>query len=90
MSKVVIPQNGQRIVMGQPIPDNPIVPFIEGDGIGVDITPVMKKVIDAAVEKAYGGQKKIYWMEVYAGEKAARVYGISEWLPDETVDLLKK
>ena len=90
MSKVVIPQNGQRVVMGQPIPDNPIVPFIEGDGIGVDITPVMKKVIDAAVEKAYGGQKKIYWMEVYAGEKAARVYGISEWLPDETVDLLKK
>ena len=90
MSQVVIPQNGQRIVMGQPIPDNPIVPFIEGDGIGVDITPVMKKVIDAAVEKAYGGQKKIYWMEVYAGEKAARVYGISEWLPDETVDLLKK
>lgn len=58
MSKVVIPQNGQRIVMGQPIPDNPIVPFIEGDGIGVDITPVMKKVIDAAVEKAYGGQKR--------------------------------
>jgi isocitrate dehydrogenase len=76
--------------MGQPIPDNPIVPFIEGDGIGVDITPVMRAVVDAAVEKAYGGKRKIHWMEVYAGEKATRIYGPDQWLPEETLEALKE
>jgi hypothetical protein len=78
---------GQKIVPGQAVPDNPIIPFIEGDGIGVDITPVMIKVIDAAVEKAYGGKKKIHWMEVYAGEKSTQLYGPDEWLPKETFAL---
>jgi isocitrate dehydrogenase len=81
---------GQKIVAGQPTPDNPIIPFIEGDGIGVDITPVMMAVVDAAVAKAYGGKKKIAWMEVYAGEKSTRLYGPDEWLPKETFDALKE
>jgi isocitrate dehydrogenase len=87
---ITVPAGGQKIVAGQPVPDNPIIPFIEGDGIGVDITPVMIKVIDAAVAKAYGGQKQIHWMEVYAGEKSTRIYGPDEWLPKETFDALKK
>ena len=81
---------GQKIVAGQPTPDNPIIPFIEGDGIGVDITPVMMAVVDAAIAKAYGGKKKISWMEVYAGEKSTRLYGPDEWLPKETFDALKE
>jgi len=89
-SKIEVPAGGQKIVLGQPIPDNPIVPYIEGDGIGIDITPVMIKVIDAAVEKAYGGKRKIHWMEVYAGEKATRVYGPDQWLPEETLAALKE
>lgn len=89
-SHIKIPQGGSKIVPGQAIPDNPIIPFIEGDGIGIDITPVMIKVIDAAVEKAYGGKKKIHWMEVYAGEKSTRLYGPDEWLPKETFDALKE
>ena len=89
-SHIKVPQGGQKIVPGQPTPDNPIIPFIEGDGIGIDITPVMIKVIDAAVDKAYGGKKKIYWMEVYAGEKSTRLYGPDEWLPKETFDALKE
>ena len=89
-SHIKIPQGGSKIVPGQAIPDNPIIPFIEGDGIGVDITPVMIKVIDAAVQKAYGGKKKIHWMEVYAGEKSTRLYGPDEWLPKETFDALKE
>jgi len=88
--KIQIPAGGQKIVMGQPIPDQPIVPFIEGDGIGVDITPVMRAVVDAAVAKAYGGRRKIHWMEVYAGEKATRLYGPDQWLPDETLAALKE
>ncbi len=88
-SLIKVPAGGQKIVPGQAIPANPIVPFIEGDGIGVDITPVMIKVIDAAVEKAYGGKKKIHWMEVYAGEKAVRLYGPDQWLPAETFQALK-
>ncbi|HCO77938.1 MAG TPA: NADP-dependent isocitrate dehydrogenase, partial [Rhodocyclaceae bacterium] len=88
--KIQVPEGGQKIVMGQPIPDNPIVPFIEGDGIGVDITPVMRAVVDAAVEKAYGGKRKIHWMEVYAGEKATRIYGPDQWLPEETLEALKE
>jgi len=71
------------------VPDHPIIPYIEGDGTGVDITPVMIKVVDAAVEKAYGGKRKIAWMEIYAGEKATRVYGPDVWLPDSTLQALK-
>ena len=89
-SHIKVPQGGSKIVPGQATPDNPIIPFIEGDGIGIDITPVMIKVIDAAVAKAYGGQKKIHWMEVYAGEKSTRIYGPDEWLPKETFDALKE
>ena len=72
------------------VPNQPIIPFIEGDGIGVDITPVMKKVVDAAVKKAYGGDKKIAWMEMYAGEKANKVYGADVWLPEETLAATKE
>ena len=89
ISLIKVPQGGAKIVPGQSVPDNPIIPFIEGDGIGIDITPVMIKVIDAAVDKAYGGKKKIHWMEVYAGEKSTRLYGPDEWLPKETFDALK-
>jgi isocitrate dehydrogenase len=89
-SRIKVPAGGQKIVPGQAIPDNPIIPFIEGDGIGVDITPVMIKVIDAAVAKAYGGKKKIHWMEVYAGEKSTQIYGPDEWLSKETFDALKE
>ena len=72
------------------VSDHPIIPFIEGDGIGIDVTPVMRKVIDAAVEKAYAGKRKIEWMEVYAGEKSLKVYGENVWLPEETLDALKE
>jgi isocitrate dehydrogenase len=89
-SHVKVPAGGQKIIPGQPVPNNPIIPFIEGDGIGVDITPVMIKVIDAAVDKAYGGTRKIHWMEVYAGEKSTQIYGPDEWLPKETFDALKE
>ena len=82
---IEVPTDGERIVAGRPTPDNPIIPFIEGDGIGVDITPVMKSVVDAAVEKAYGGTRRIRWLEIYAGEKATRIYGSDVWLPDETL-----
>lgn len=89
-----LPTEGEKITVNSDyslnVPDNPIIPFIEGDGIGVDITPVMRKVVDAAVEKAYGGKRKISWMEVYAGEKSTTVYGKDEWLPDETFDALKE
>jgi isocitrate dehydrogenase len=87
---IKIPAEGTKIVAGQPVPDNPIIPFIEGDGIGVDITPVMKDVVDAAVAKAYGGKRKITWMEVYAGEKATRMYGPDVWLPEDTLAALKE
>ena len=80
---------GTKIVPGQPTPDDPIIPFIEGDGIGADITPVMQKVVDAAVAKAYGGKKKISWMEVYAGEKSTRLYGGDVWMPAETLQACK-
>lgn len=89
MSHIQVPNAGQKIVVGQPIPDEPIIPYIEGDGIGVDITPVMKDVIDAAIAKAYAGKRKIHWMEVFAGEKATRVYGDNVWLPEETLQALK-
>ena len=89
MSHIVVPTEGQKIVPGQAIPNNPIIPFIEGDGIGVDITPVMIKVIDAAVAKAYNGEKRISWMEIFAGEKATRIYGDNVWLPDETLQAIQ-
>ena len=89
-SLIKVPQGGQKIVPGQAMPDNPIIPFIEGDGIGVDITPVMKKVVDAAVTKAYGGKRQIHWMEVYAGEKSTKLYGSDVWLPAETLATLKE
>ncbi len=72
------------------VPNHPIIPFIEGDGIGVDVTPAMQSVIDAAVQKAYDGERKIEWLEIYAGEKANKHYGKDVWLPDETIELIKK
>jgi isocitrate dehydrogenase len=88
--KIKVPQEGQKITPGKPVPDNPVIPYIEGDGIGVDITPVMKNVVDAAVSKAYGGKRKIAWMEVYAGEKSTRTYGGDVWLPEETLAALRE
>ena len=86
---IKIPTEGQAITANEDlslnVPDNPIIPFIEGDGIGIDISPVMIKVVDAAVDKAYQGAKKISWMEIYAGEKATSIYGEDEWLPDESL-----
>lgn len=90
--KINVPENGEKITMGKEgiiVPDNPIIPFIEGDGIGIDISPTMKVVIDAAVKKAYGDSKKIEWMEIYAGEKSVNTYGDNTWLPDETLDAVK-
>ena len=89
-SKIKIPKDGKKIDPSKPIPNNPIIPYIEGDGIGVDISPVMIKVIDAAVNKAYKGSKKIHWMEIYAGEKATRVYGENVWMPEETLAAVKE
>ncbi len=71
------------------VPDRPIIPFLEGDGTGVDITPVMKTVVDAAIARAYGGKRQISWMEVYAGEKSVRVYGDNVWLPEETLHAVR-
>ncbi|MDC0423064.1 NADP-dependent isocitrate dehydrogenase [Methylophilaceae bacterium] len=92
-SKIQIPITGQAINVNSnlmlEIPNNPIIPFITGDGIGSDITPVMQEVIDESIKKAYGNTKKIAWMEVYAGEKATKVYGDTIWLPEETVKALK-
>ncbi|SAK52355.1 isocitrate dehydrogenase [Caballeronia catudaia] len=90
---IQVPADGDKITVNADfslnVSDQPIIPYIEGDGTGVDITPVMIKVVDAAVEKAYGGKRKIQWMEIYAGEKATRVYGPDVWLPDETLDVVK-
>jgi isocitrate dehydrogenase len=84
---------GEKITVNQDfsinVPDHPIIPVIEGDGIGADITPVMMKVVDAAVAKAYGGKRKIAWMEVYAGSKATQVYGPDVWMPEETLEAVK-
>ncbi|MEX2239598.1 MAG: NADP-dependent isocitrate dehydrogenase [Burkholderiales bacterium] len=86
---IKVPTTGEKIRVNKDfslsVPDNPIIPYIEGDGTGVDITPVMIKVVDAAVQKAYGGKKRIVWMEMYAGEKSCKVYGENVWLPDETL-----
>ena len=88
-----VPADGAKITIANGklnVPNNPIIPFIEGDGTGVDITPVMIKVVDAAVAKCYGGRRQIHWMEVYAGEKSTRVYGPDVWLPEETLAALKE
>lgn len=91
--KIVVPVEGEKITVDAKgvlqVPHNPIIPYIEGDGIGVDITPVMIKVLDAAVAKAYGGERQIIWMEVYAGEKSTRIYGSDIWLPEETLEVVK-
>ena len=91
---IKIPANGQKITVNKNyslnVPDQPIIPFIEGDGTGVDITPTMRRVVDAAVAKAYSGKRQIAWMEVYAGEKAVKVYGNDAWLPDETVQAVRE
>ncbi|WP_250512331.1 NADP-dependent isocitrate dehydrogenase [Caballeronia sp. INDeC2] len=90
---IKVPADGDKITVNADfslnVSDQPIIPYIEGDGTGVDITPVMIKVVDAAVEKAYGGKRKIQWMEIFAGEKATRVYGPDVWLPDETLEAVK-
>ena len=90
---VKVPAGGAKITVNADyslnVPDHPIIPYIEGDGTGFDITPVMIKVVDAAVAKAYGGKRKIHWMEIYAGEKSTKVYGPDVWLPEETLAILK-
>jgi isocitrate dehydrogenase len=91
---IKVPTGGDKITVNADyslnVSDQPIIPYIEGDGTGTDITPVMIKVVDAAVEKAYAGKKKIHWMEVFAGEKATRVYGPDVWLPEETLAVVKE
>lgn len=92
-SKISIPSSGDKITVSNgklSVPNNPIIPFIEGDGIGIDVTPPMIKVVDAAVKKAYGNDRKIAWMEVYAGEKATQVYDSETWLPEETLEMFKE
>ena len=90
---IQVPSGGEKIAVRPDfslnVPDQPIIPYIEGDGTGVDITPVMIKVVDAAVEKVYGGKRKIHWMEIYAGEKSTQVYGPDVWLPEETLQVLR-
>ncbi|MCB1693797.1 MAG: NADP-dependent isocitrate dehydrogenase [Pseudomonadales bacterium] len=91
---IKVPADGDKITanadMSLNVPDRPIIPFIEGDGIGVDITPPMMKVVDAAITKAYGEKRRIAWMEIYSGEKATAVYGSDEWLPAETLDAMRE
>jgi isocitrate dehydrogenase len=90
---IQIPVHGEKITVNADmtlnVPNKPIIPFIEGDGVGVDVTPVMRKVVDAAVAKAYGEARQIQWMEVYAGQKSTQVYGPDEWLPQETLDAVR-
>jgi isocitrate dehydrogenase len=92
--KIQLPEGGAPISVNTDytieVPDRPIVPYIEGDGIGIDVTPVMLSVVDAAVAKAYGGQREIAWMEIFAGEKATGVYGSGQFLPEETIDALRR
>jgi isocitrate dehydrogenase len=91
---ISIPEGGTAITANADnslnVPENPIIPYIEGDGIGSDITPAMHEVVDAAVNKAYSGARKIHWMEIFAGEKATQVYGENEWLPQESLDAMEK
>ena len=92
-SKIIVPPIGEKISYKNNqlvVPDNPIIPFIEGDGIGVDITPVMMDVVNAAVKSAYKGKREIIWMEIFCGEKAVEIYGNDEWMPQETLDACKE
>tara|TARA_Y100001970_G_scaffold99341_1_gene124936 strand:- start:6193 stop:7449 length:1257 start_codon:yes stop_codon:yes gene_type:complete len=92
-SKIIVPTKGEKISYKNNkliVPDNPIIPFIEGDGIGVDITPVMIDVVNAAVNSAYDGKREISWMEIFCGEKAVEIYGGDEWMPKETLDACKE
>jgi isocitrate dehydrogenase len=92
-NQITIPTTGDKITFidGKlSVPNNPIIPFIEGDGIGVDVTPPMLKVVNAAVAKAYSGDREIAWLEVYAGEKATKMYDSETWLPDETLEILQE
>jgi hypothetical protein len=90
---IVVPAEGERITLNPDfsfnVPNHPIVPFVEGDGIGIDVTPVMRRVVDAAVDKAYAGKRRIAWVEIYAGEKSNRIYGAGAWFPDETPQALR-
>src|SRR5436190_5463090 len=92
--KIVVPSQGQKITVNSDntlnVPDQPIIPFVEGDGIGIDITPAMRNVVDTAIRKAYGDKRAIVWMEVYAGEKAVKTYGGDAWLPGETLQALEE
>jgi isocitrate dehydrogenase len=92
--KIIVPTTGEKITVNADntlnVPNQPIIPFIEGDGIGIDITPPMIKVVDTAVNKAYGSSRKISWMEVYAGEKSTKIYDTNTWLSDETMKALKE
>ena len=92
--KITVPADGDKITVNADlslnVPNHPIIPYIEGDGIGVDISPVMIHVVNAAIEKAYGTKRGITWMEVYAGEKATVVYGPDVWLPEETLEALRE
>ncbi|HEV7715813.1 MAG TPA: isocitrate/isopropylmalate family dehydrogenase, partial [Steroidobacteraceae bacterium] len=89
---IAIPSDGRKITVNTDgsinVPDHPVIPFIEGDGIGIDVTPVMINVVDAAVRKAYGDKRRIHWMEVFSGEKANALYG--QWFPDETLHALRE
>jgi|KBSSwiStaDraftv2_1062776.scaffolds.fasta_scaffold06647_8 isocitrate dehydrogenase len=91
---VKVPAGGAKITVNADyslnVPDNPIIPYIEGDGTGLDITPVMLKVVDAAVAKAYGGKRRIHWMEIFAGEKSTKIYGPDVWLPEESLAIVKE
>ena len=91
--RIAVPESGEKIRINDDgslqVPDHPVIPFIEGDGIGIDITPVMQRVVDAVVESAYGGKRSIVWVEIFAGEKANAVYGEDTWLPDETLAAIR-
>ncbi len=91
---IEVPADGEAIVANPDnsliVPDNPIIPFVEGDGIGADVTPVMLNVAEAAVEQAYGDKRHLRWMRVYAGQRATEVYGDDEYLPVETLDAMKR
>jgi len=91
---IQLPTQGEKVIVHSQgkltVPNHPIILFIEGDGIGVDITPVMRQVVDTAIEKAYGSDRRISWVEIYAGEKATQIYGKDAWLPEETLDALRE
>ncbi len=92
--KITVPVDGDKITVNEDlslnVPNTPIIPYIEGDGIGMDVSPAMLKVVDAAVEKAYGGERSVAWMEVYCGEKATQVYDENTWMPAETLEALQE